>query len=284
MIKEPVTVLKNGRYEHVIEHSTEQIAAYIERASPQNKYEFRDINGELLCTTIGNFLNRVPNQKWLVQELQPLLVKMQFNEIEIPKVPIYTREQINYEGGIPISPLARAKKYDWMKQTFQEWGLEKVTRQLSRLSEEDIDSYELMDHLLQLPAQKLFSSEEEVIQFAYFHPKAAKRTFETVLEQMGKQLNPFEDTMYFGRMMYRQSLEEMYNGIDYQNEFTDIIVFDDATVEKIVDDASIKNNQQFLSSYFTGSEEMVPVADEKIEIDMTSKKEQKKNDEHDLEL
>lgn len=284
MIKEPVTVFKNGRNEHIIEHSTEQIAAYIARVDPHNKYEFRDSKGELLCTTIGNFLDRVPNQKWLVEELQPILVEMQFNEIEIPKVPIYTREQINYEGGIPVSPLAIVKEYGWMQQTFHEWGSEKLASQLLRLREEEIEPYELMDHLLQLPTKQLFESEEEVIQFAFFHPKAAQRTFETILEQMDKQLNPFEDTMYFGRMMYRQTLEEMYNGVEYQNRFEDTIIFDAETVEEILEDAYIENNQQFLSSFFTGSEEIVPVEEEKIEIDMTSKKEQKQNEEHDLEL
>lgn len=67
-------------YLHSFEHTDLNIANYVANLPIFGAYILKDPStGETILTTIGNFLNRVPNQTWLQTTLHPLLVPRQLN-------------------------------------------------------------------------------------------------------------------------------------------------------------------------------------------------------------
>ncbi|MBO0468558.1 hypothetical protein JZO73_13700 [Enterococcus plantarum] len=273
MEKEPLAIFKDRRFQHFIDGTTEQIAAYIVRANPEHKYAVVTIDDELICSTIGNFLDHVPNQQWLIEELQPTLIAMQFNQIEIPKVPLYSKEQATTKISRLNNSLATAQDYPWMQQSFLEWGKEQVFNQLKTLRGKEIDAYFLDDELWNVSEDALFKTHEEASQFAFFHPLAAKRALEGSVELSHAKLNPFLDIKGFGRFMYRQALEEMYGGLEkYTHQFDDPVKFDFPTIKKILSDAKVTEKQLFFKSFYTDSTKAIP-AD--IDIDATPRVEKK---------
>ena len=72
------------------EQTNENIVNYVASLSPfQSVYLVEHMSDTLLLTTIGNFLDQVPNQQWL-QQILPLLIAKQTGEIPIESVPIFS--------------------------------------------------------------------------------------------------------------------------------------------------------------------------------------------------
>ena len=71
-----------------IEQTNENIINYIAGQSPfQSVYLVEQRTDTLILTTIGNFLDQVPNQQWL-QQILPLLIAKQTGESPIEPVPM----------------------------------------------------------------------------------------------------------------------------------------------------------------------------------------------------
>lgn len=71
------------------EQTNENIINYIAGQSPfQSVYLVEQRTDTLILTTIGNFLDQVPNQQWL-QQILPLLIAKQTGESPIEPVPMH---------------------------------------------------------------------------------------------------------------------------------------------------------------------------------------------------
>lgn len=72
------------------EQTDENIVNYVAGLSPfQSVYLVEQLTDILILTTIGNFLDRVPNQQWLEQIL-PALIAKQTGDSPIKRVPMLT--------------------------------------------------------------------------------------------------------------------------------------------------------------------------------------------------
>ncbi|MGM0208487.1 hypothetical protein IGI96_003007 [Enterococcus sp. DIV0421] len=70
------------------EQTDENIVNYVARLSPfQSVYLVEQLTDTLILSTIGNFLDQVPNQQWL-QQILPLLIAKQTGERPIKSVPM----------------------------------------------------------------------------------------------------------------------------------------------------------------------------------------------------
>ena len=74
-----------------IEDTPENISAFVVSADFNSNYALVDDMDTVKVFTIGNFLDLVPDTEYLEKELRPVLLQMQFGEIEIPEVR-YERE------------------------------------------------------------------------------------------------------------------------------------------------------------------------------------------------
>lgn len=69
-----------------IEDTPENISAFVVSADFNSNYALVDDMDTVKVFTIGNFLDLVPDTEYLEKELRPVLLQMQFGEIEIPEV------------------------------------------------------------------------------------------------------------------------------------------------------------------------------------------------------
>ncbi|RFZ76111.1 hypothetical protein DS742_25390 [Lacrimispora amygdalina] len=69
-----------------IENNTKNICAWIMIQGLLASLEIWTANGEFVLSALSTFLDKVPDQAWVVQGLQPLLVPMQMGEVEVPEV------------------------------------------------------------------------------------------------------------------------------------------------------------------------------------------------------
>ena len=75
-------------YLGAFEQTNENIVNYVAGLSPfQSVYLVEQRTDTLILTTIGNFLDQVPNQQWL-QQILPLLIAKQTGERPIEPVPM----------------------------------------------------------------------------------------------------------------------------------------------------------------------------------------------------
>jgi hypothetical protein len=88
MKERTVQVYKNNQYIGDMIGSTENIAHLIGGADVEENYKIVDKYDNLILTSIGFFLDTVPNQKWLQSELLPLLQQVQFGQIPLEEVEI----------------------------------------------------------------------------------------------------------------------------------------------------------------------------------------------------
>lgn len=84
--KNLISVYETGLFIGNIENNTKEIANLVAGASPYHKYSLVDSHFKLILTTIGSFLDNVPNQQWLQKELLPILVPLQTGQEEIQEV------------------------------------------------------------------------------------------------------------------------------------------------------------------------------------------------------
>lgn len=70
------------------EQTNENIVNYVAGLSPfQSVYLVEQLTDTLILSTIGNFLDQVPNQQWL-QQILPLLIAKQTGESPMKSVPM----------------------------------------------------------------------------------------------------------------------------------------------------------------------------------------------------
>lgn len=69
-----------------IEDTPENISAFVVSADFNSNYALVDDMDTVKVFTMGNFLDLVPDTEYLEKELRPVLLQMQFGEIEIPEV------------------------------------------------------------------------------------------------------------------------------------------------------------------------------------------------------
>ena len=84
---ELVSVYIHGIYKGQIKADTETIAHLVAGAFPYENYAIVKGFNKLVLTTFGSFLNVVPDQEWLKQELLPILIPLQMGHEAIKKVP-----------------------------------------------------------------------------------------------------------------------------------------------------------------------------------------------------
>ena len=83
---ELVSVYIHGIYKGKIKADTETIAQVVAGALPYENYAIVKGFNKLVLTTFGNFLNNVPDQEWLKQELLPILIPLQMGQEDIKKI------------------------------------------------------------------------------------------------------------------------------------------------------------------------------------------------------
>ena len=83
---ELVSVYIHGIYKGKIKADTETIAHVVAGALPYENYAIVKGFNKLVLTTFGIFLNNVPDQEWLKQELLPILIPLQMGQQEIKKI------------------------------------------------------------------------------------------------------------------------------------------------------------------------------------------------------
>ena len=83
---ELLSVYITGIYKGQIKADTETIAHLVAGASPYENYAIVKGFNKLVLTTFGPFLNVVPDQEWLKQELLPILIPLQMGQQEIKKI------------------------------------------------------------------------------------------------------------------------------------------------------------------------------------------------------
>lgn len=88
MKEKTVKIYKNNEYIGNMVGSTENIAHLIGGADVTENYKVVDTFDNLVLTSIGFFLDTVPNQTWLQSKLLPLLQQVQFGQIPLQEVEI----------------------------------------------------------------------------------------------------------------------------------------------------------------------------------------------------
>ena len=83
---ELVSVYIHGIYKGRIRADTETIAHVVAAALPYENHAIVKGFNKLVLTTFGPFLNVVPDQEWLKQELLPILIPLQMGQQEIKKI------------------------------------------------------------------------------------------------------------------------------------------------------------------------------------------------------
>ena len=84
---ELLSVYITGIYKGQIKADTETIAHLVAGAFPYENYAIVKGFNKLVLTTFGSFLNVVPDQEWLKNELLPILISLQMGTEDIKKVP-----------------------------------------------------------------------------------------------------------------------------------------------------------------------------------------------------
>lgn len=80
-----------GNYLGSFEKTDENILNYVASIPPYRNIPLVDYaTDDTLLTTIGNFLDYVPDQEWLRKNL-PRLIEKQTRKVQIEEVPIYNR-------------------------------------------------------------------------------------------------------------------------------------------------------------------------------------------------
>ena len=85
-VPELVSVYIHGIYKGQIKADTETIAHLVAGAFPYENYAIVKGFNKLVLTTFGSFLNVVPDQEWLKQELLPILIPLQMGQEDNKKV------------------------------------------------------------------------------------------------------------------------------------------------------------------------------------------------------
>ena len=83
---ELLSVYIHGIYKGTIKADTETIAHLVAGAFPYENHAIVKGFNKLVLTTFGPFLNVVPDQEWLKQELLPILIPLQMGQQEIKKI------------------------------------------------------------------------------------------------------------------------------------------------------------------------------------------------------
>ena len=83
---ELLSVYITGIYKGQIKADTETIAHLVAGAFPYENYAIVKGFNKLVLTTFGSFLNVVPDQEWLKNELLPILISLQMGQEDIKKV------------------------------------------------------------------------------------------------------------------------------------------------------------------------------------------------------
>lgn len=76
-----------------IEDTPENIAAFVVTRPFNKNYAFVTPEDDLKLFSMGKFLDLVEDQKYLHEELLPVIVEMQTGEREVPEVNYYTEGQ-----------------------------------------------------------------------------------------------------------------------------------------------------------------------------------------------
>ena len=80
------------------ENTNQNIIDYVAELLPFENRRLIDYSSdEIVLTTIGNFLNYVPDQLWL-EEIRPLLIAKQTGEVSTKKVNLFDRYEQENEG------------------------------------------------------------------------------------------------------------------------------------------------------------------------------------------
>lgn len=80
------------------ENTNQNIIDYVAELLPFENRRLIDYSSdEIVLTTIGNFLNYVPDQLWL-EEIRPLLIAKQTGEVSTKKVKLFNRYEQENEG------------------------------------------------------------------------------------------------------------------------------------------------------------------------------------------
>ncbi|EGP4917816.1 hypothetical protein DQ184_12965 [Enterococcus faecium] len=80
------------------ENTNQNIIDYVAELLPFENRRLIDYSSdEIVLTTIGNFLNYVPDQLWL-EEIRPLLIAKQTGEVSTKKVKLFDRYEQENEG------------------------------------------------------------------------------------------------------------------------------------------------------------------------------------------
>ncbi|MCC4054103.1 hypothetical protein [Enterococcus faecium] len=80
------------------ENTNQNIYDYVAELLPFENRRLIDYSSdEIVLTTIGNFLNYVPDQLWL-EEIRPLLIAKQTGEVSTKKVKLFDRYEQENEG------------------------------------------------------------------------------------------------------------------------------------------------------------------------------------------
>ncbi len=80
------------------ENTNQNIIDYVAGLLPFENRRLIDYSSdEIVLTTIGNFLNYVPDQLWL-EEIRPLLIAKQTGEVSTKKVKLFDRYEQENEG------------------------------------------------------------------------------------------------------------------------------------------------------------------------------------------
>ncbi|EJC3745772.1 hypothetical protein MYY11_002149 [Enterococcus faecium] len=80
------------------ENTNQNIIDYVAELFPFENRRLIDYSSdEIVLTTIGNFLNYVPDQLWL-EEIRPLLIAKQTGEVSTKKVKLFDRYEQENEG------------------------------------------------------------------------------------------------------------------------------------------------------------------------------------------
>ncbi|HHJ5066862.1 TPA: hypothetical protein ACQK1M_002094 [Enterococcus hirae] len=80
------------------ENTNQNIIDYVAGLLPfENRRLIDYTSDEIVLTTIGNFLNYVPDQLWL-EEIRPLLIAKQTGEVSIKKIKLFDRYEQENDG------------------------------------------------------------------------------------------------------------------------------------------------------------------------------------------
>lgn len=83
---------KDGSYMHSIVQTDENIANYVASLSPSQRVKLVELSTDnLILTTIGKFIDFVPNKQWFMQSLSPLILPKQLGETPIEPVTTFDK-------------------------------------------------------------------------------------------------------------------------------------------------------------------------------------------------